>query len=237
MDGFSYNNIFDTKGIEYLVVIAFLIVIILWWQLMKANSIRPKKMQKTSGALSFSTLKIPLGLFYSKNHTWLFMQKSGIAKVGLNDLLVHLTGIKKVIPLKESGEQVSKGDVLARIGNNGKSINILSPISGTVIKPNPALEMDADTLNDDPYGKGWIYSIRPANWKGETATCYHADESPDWLRAELERFKEFISMNINKYAKDGSAVILQDGGELCDYTLSGLPEECWSDFGKNFCTL
>ena len=61
MDGFSYNNIFDTKGIEYLIIIAFLSMIIPFWIIInKEVSIR-SQIRNAAGILSEGILKIPLG--------------------------------------------------------------------------------------------------------------------------------------------------------------------------------
>ena len=39
-----------------------------------------------------SILRIPLGLLFSKNHTWAHLEKSGVAEVGIDDFLLHITG-------------------------------------------------------------------------------------------------------------------------------------------------
>ena len=41
--------------------------------------------------------------------------------------------------------------------------DIHAPVSGEVVEVNTALEDDPDFVNDDPYGKGWIYKIKPDN--------------------------------------------------------------------------
>jgi glycine cleavage system H protein len=65
MEGFSYNNIFDTKGIEYLIIIGFLFLIIPFWILINKQAEVKMKFKKTIGILSDSILKIPRGLFYN----------------------------------------------------------------------------------------------------------------------------------------------------------------------------
>ena len=120
MDGFSYNNIFDTKGIEYIIIISFLILIIPFWIFINRKSGITSKIQKAFGILSSGILRIPLGLFYSKYHTWAHLEKSGNASVGLDDLLLHLTGEVNLRNLKTPGNFVKKGEILASIDQNGK---------------------------------------------------------------------------------------------------------------------
>lgn len=234
MDGFTYNNIFETKGVEYLVIIAFLLLLIPFWISLNRQVKIKQQMRKAMGVLSHGILKVEHGIFYSKNHTWAYLEKSGVAKVGMDDLLLHITGELKVRHLKNPGESISKGELLAEVDQNGKSLRIFSPVSGKIIDSNPALNENYTLLNEDPYGKGWIYSLKPSNWIAEIPSLYLADEAANWLKKELDRYKDFLALNLGKYIPDTPIAILQDGGELVDNSLSELPEEMWQDFQKEF---
>jgi glycine cleavage system H protein len=234
MEGFSYNNIFDTKGMEYLIIIAFLIMIIPFWIIINRQSRITGKIKMAFGILSEGILKIPQGLFYSKNHTWTHLEKSGNARVGLDDLLLHITGEVKLSYLRNPGETIKKGDPLAEINQNGKILNISSPISGEIVNTNSRIDESPKMLNEDPYGEGWIFTIKPSNWVSETNSYYLAEEAIAWSRKELIRFKDFLAASMAKYSPETSMVILQDGGELCDKPLSELPDEVWQDFQKSF---
>lgn len=234
MDGFSYYNIFDTKGIEYLAVIAFLLLLIPFWLALNKQVKIKDQFRKMLGVLSANNLKVPQGIFYSKNHTWAYLEKSGTAKIGMDDLLVHITGEVRINQLKNVGDDIGKGELLAELDQNGKSLRIFSPISGKVLDMNPALNVDHGLLNEDPYGKGWIYSIKPSNWLAEIPSFYLADEATDWLKKELERYKDFLAINLRKYSPETSLIILQDGGELTENSLSGLPNGLWQDFQNEF---
>ncbi len=234
MDEFSYHNIFDTKGMEYLAVIAFLLLLIPFWMALNRKVSVKEQFRKAFGVLSAAVLRIPQGIFYSKHHTWAYLEKSGIAKVGLDDLLLHITGEVSLNHLKHPGDMINKGDLIASIDQEGKSLNIFSPISGTMINTNPGLNENPELLNADPYGKGWVYTIKPSNWVVEIPSFYLADEATIWLKNELERYKDFLAMNLKRYSPDNSMTILQDGGELSDNSLSGLPKEMWQDFQQEF---
>jgi glycine cleavage system H protein len=234
MDGFSYTNIFETKGIEYLIIIGFLAALIPFWVVLNKQVKVTRQIQKVLGNLSSKILRIPQGLFYSQNHTWAHLQVSGIAKVGLDDLLMHITGEVKFSKLLKAGDSVSKGDLLTEIDQKGKTLKIYSPISGKIINSNPLLKDNPELLNDDPYGNGWIYKIKPSNWIEETYTYHLAENATEWSDKELERYKDFLAVTLNKYSPETSRAILQDGGEIIDNSLSELPNEIWQDFQKEF---
>jgi len=237
MDGFSYSDIFATKGVEYLIIIAFLVLLIPFWILLNKQTVISQKIQKALGNISASLLRIPQGLFYSKNHTWMYMEKSGYANIGLDDLLLHVIGEVKFSNRKNPGELIRKGELLTVVNQNGKLLRILSPVSGKIININTKLNENPGMLNEDPYGKGWICEIKPTNWIAETKTCYFAEEATNWSANELERIKDFLAVSMKSFSPEPSMVILQDGGELSDHSLSAFSDETWEDFEKEFLNL
>jgi glycine cleavage system H protein len=234
MEGFSYTNIFETKGIEYLIIIAFLLMIIPFWVMINRKSGISKRIKSAFGVLTAGILNVPQGLFYSRNHTWTHLEKSGTARVGLDDFFQHVTGEFRFSYLKNPGDHINKGDLLAGIEQNGKCLKVYSPISGDIIRINMRLNESPGFINEDPYGKGWICMIKPTEWISETASYYLAEKATAWSVKEVERFKDFLPASLNKFSASVSMSAMQDGGELCDQPLKELPEEVWQEFQTTF---
>jgi glycine cleavage system H protein len=234
MDGFSYTNIFETKGIEYLAILAFFAILIPFWIVLNKQVKISKQIQKIIGILSVNVLKIPQGLFFSRNHTWTHLARSGAATVGVDDLLLHITGEVTFSHFKNPGDQIKKGDLLTEIDQKGKKLKVYSPISGKILSTNALLADDPRITAEDPYGKGWIYKIKPSNWIAETNMYYLAEDATQWSKTELERFKDFMAVSMEKYGNNQAFTVLQDGGELCENVLSELPNEIWQDFQQEF---
>ena len=234
MEGFTYHNIFEMKGIEYLIICVFFLILIPFWKLLNKEAKVASKVQKSLGTLTASTLRIPQGLFYSRFHTWAHLERSGMAKVGMDDLLMHMTGEVKFMRLKTSGERIKKGDLLAEMDHKGKLLKVYSPISGEIMEANEVLASSPELLNDDPYIKGWMYKMKPSSWVADTNAYFMAEDATQWAVHELERFKDFLAISLGKYSPQPSAMILQDGGELRDQPLSDLPVEVWQEFQQDF---
>ncbi len=105
MEQFVYSDIFDTKGIEYIIVILFFTLLIPFWRMLN----KPGKLQEAKEgaiqALNLQALRIPQGLLFNRNHTWSHLEKSGLASVGMDDLLLHLTGgVELKLPEGAAGE-------------------------------------------------------------------------------------------------------------------------------------
>jgi len=162
------------------------------------------------------------------------LEKSGNAKIGLDDLLLHLTGEVRVVLVKRSGEMIKKGELLSTVEHNGKVLRIYSPITGKVMNANIMLESEPEILNEDPYGDGWLCRIKPSGWIAETEKYYLSGAATDWISNELLRFRDFIALSSAKHTSSSSAIILQDGGELCDHALSDMPADVWQDFQQVF---
>jgi glycine cleavage system H protein len=149
-------------------------------------------------------------------------------------LLIHFTGDVNFEQVKNPGDSIRKGEVLTVVNHNGKNLRILSPISGEIRRTNSNLNENPDLLKDDTYRQGWIYTIKPTNWKAETSSYYLAEEATYWAKQELLRFKDFLSMSVQKFMPQPSGVVLQDGGELTDAPMAELPQEVWQEFQDKF---
>lgn len=234
MDAFSYTDIFDTKGIEYLVVIGFLLVLVPVWIWLNKPVRAGYGIARSVRGLSEAMLRIPLGLYYNRNHTWAFMEKNGNAKIGLDDMLLHMTGGVSVDFLKKEGEKVNRGEPVARISSAGRELKIASPVTGHISGLNQDVTAQAGLVNTDPYGKGWLFRLRPDLWKEEIQDCRLDEDAVQWTRQELARCKDFlVNASLSATAAE-SQMVLQAGGELTDFPLAEMPPEVWNKFQQEF---
>lgn len=234
MEAFTYSNIFETKGIEYIIILFFLLLLIPFWIFVNQKVGVVKQIQQTFSALTASILRIPQGLFYSRNHTWLHLEKSGQAKIGIDDFLFRVLGNIKIVPKIEPGLMVKKGDVIATIEQNGKQLRLKSPVSGKMIGVNAAVTKNDGILPSDIYNEGWIFAIQPNNWKNDISGFYFAEDATNWISDEVQRMKDFLSVALSKNVGASPQVVYQEGGELQMNPLSGMEPEIWDNFQKEF---
>jgi glycine cleavage system H protein len=228
-----YKDIFETKGIEYIIIIFFLLLLIPFW--FKLNQVKVvQKITEQIGNLTAAILKIPKGILFCKNHTWTHLEKSGTAKMGIDDFLLKTIGKSSIKGLKSRGEKIKKGDLIAEMHQDHKTLNIYSPISGEIKSINPILENDSNIADDNVYEKYWIYSIEPSNWQSETQSFYMADAAIAWSKNELAKLKDWIMKSMANTSPGQPYHVLQEGGELQINPLAGEPKEVWSDFQKEF---
>lgn len=105
MDGFHYYNLFETKGMEYLLTIVFFLTLVPFWLLLNRKVKSTKWSSDANGTITASEIKVPRGVYHSPNHSWMYLQKSGKARIGLSDLLLKMTGKITVAPLKTKAKK------------------------------------------------------------------------------------------------------------------------------------
>jgi glycine cleavage system H protein len=234
MEGFTYTNIFETKGIEYLFIITFFAILIPFWLILNKKEKRSQQMSKVLGFITPDSLRIPQGVFFSKFHTWAHLGTNGVARVGIDDLLLHFTGEVTFESNLKPGDKITKGEIISSLNHKGKILQIKSPISGEIMTANEDLADNLGLLQNDPYRQGWMFAVKPNNWKAETQTYFLADEANNWIAQELAKFKDFLSASVLRNMPNPSSLVLQDGGEIINQPLAELPQEVWSDFQKEF---
>jgi glycine cleavage system H lipoate-binding protein len=184
--------------------------------------------------LDENSLIVPAGLYFDKTHTWAFMEQNGVVKVGIDDFMQHITGVITRIKMKSQGDKVKKGEPILSIIQNGKQLNLYSPVSGTIRELNKTLDTDSSILNSSPYNEGWVYKIEPSNWLRENQLLFMADKQRQYIKSEFSRLKDFLAAALNADSLNLSPLVLQDGGELRDGVLSNLGPEEWEDFQTKF---
>ncbi|MCK5683155.1 glycine cleavage system protein H, partial [bacterium] len=171
---------------------------------------------------------------FGENHTWTFMNKSGVAMIGVSDLLQKITGEAHIEYLKSENDSITKGDAIAKLWNESKYLTITSPISGKMLSRNSDLIDKPSLMNADPYRKGWFIKMEPSHWLSDIGDLKVADNASTWMKSELKRFKEFLPFSMSSHSPELQAVTLQDGGEMVEYPLMALSEPVWNDFQKAF---
>lgn len=104
----------------------------------------------------------PSELKYARTHEWVKIE-GDLVITGITDHAQDELGDLVYIETPEVGRQVTAGEQAGVVESVKTASDIHAPVSGTVVEVNTDLEDDPDFVNDDPYGKGWIYKIKPDN--------------------------------------------------------------------------
>ena len=106
---------------------------------------------------------VPTDIKYLKSHEWVRVEADGTYTVGITDHAQHALGDIVFVDVPEAGRAAKAGDACAVVESVKAASDIYSPISGEVIAGNGDLSATPGLINQDPYGKGWIYKLKPSN--------------------------------------------------------------------------
>ncbi len=163
--------------------------------------------------------QLPEALHYHRGHTWALPEDDGTVRVGLDDFGRRLLGSANGIQTPEPGAWLSQGERGAAVRVDGREAELVSPIEGEVVMVNPELGARPQLVTDDPYGRGWLFKVRPSNLSSNLRNLM----SGSLARRFTEDSREALDMRL--MALSGS--VLQDGGEpVADFALH-LPTEEW----------
>jgi len=106
---------------------------------------------------------VPRDLKYAKSHEWAKKQSDGTVVIGITDHAQSALGDLVFVEVPKAGRKVNAGEACAVVESVKAASDVYAPISGEVLEGNPALAGAPETLNQDPYGKGWMFKLKPAN--------------------------------------------------------------------------
>jgi len=117
---------------------------------------------------------IPDDLHYTKTHEWVKQDADGTITVGITDHAQHLLGDMVFIELPEAGSEFNTGDDCAVVESVKAASDVYCPVSGEIIETNEALVETPEVVNQDPYGDGWLFKLKP-NDEGEVEDLLDAE--------------------------------------------------------------
>ena len=107
--------------------------------------------------------KIPGDLKYAKSHEWAKKQADGTVVIGITDHAQSALGDLVFVEVPKAGRKVTAGEACAVVESVKAASDVYAPIGGEVVDSNASLADAPETLNQDPYGKGWMFRLKPAN--------------------------------------------------------------------------
>jgi glycine cleavage system H protein len=105
--------------------------------------------------------EIPIELKYAKTHEWARLEDDGTVTVGITDHAQTALGDVVYVELPELDVVLDAGEEAGVVESVKAASDIYAPVGGTIIAVNQVLEDAPETVNQDPYGEGWFYKLRP----------------------------------------------------------------------------
>ena len=99
---------------------------------------------------------------FTRAHCWVRLE-GGQAVVGITDYAQEQMSELTFVELPEVGEEVEAEDEVAVVESVKAANDVFAPVAGTVVAVNDALLEQPELVNQDPFGKGWLFKLKPAD--------------------------------------------------------------------------
>ena len=135
------------------------------------------------------TFKVATDRFYTSEGVWVKADGNKIT-VGVSDYFQQRNGDVAFAEVMEVETAVSANDTFATIETIKVDIELASPVSGTIVAVNEKLEMEAELINQDPYGDGWLVVIEAADWATDHSNLLTPAAYLEQMKSQVEEEAE-----------------------------------------------
>ena len=129
-------------------------------------------------------MEFPEGLKYSKEHEWVLVEDK-IAIVGITEYAQQELGDIVYVELPEVEDKVVKDDPFGAVESVKAVSDVYAPISGKIVEVNDTLPDNPETINDDPYGDGWMIKVEMSDMD-DLKDLMSAEEYAEYIEQQKE---------------------------------------------------
>jgi glycine cleavage system H protein len=104
-------------------------------------------------------------LKYHQGHTWALSESPNLVRVGIDDFATKLLGSVESVSMPQRGQWIRQGQKILSFKRNGQTIDLVSPIEGSVSDVNDTVIANPELALKDPYGDGWMISVESPDAK------------------------------------------------------------------------
>lgn len=104
-------------------------------------------------------MNIPADLKYTKDHEWVKLEGE-VATVGITDFAQKELGDIVYVEVETLDQHLNRDEVFGTVEAVKTVSDLFLPLSGEIIEFNEDLETNPESVNTDPYGKGWMIKMK-----------------------------------------------------------------------------
>jgi len=135
------------------------------------------------------TFKVPKGLFYNENDFWARIE-GNIATVGITSYLQSNLSDIIFVSLPQIGTKIEQFGEAGSFESVKAALDVISPVSGSVVEVNHELENSPDLANSDPYGKGWFLKVELSDFGSDKENLIDAEAYFEVMKGKVQKDHE-----------------------------------------------
>lgn len=170
--------------------------------------------------------QVPDKLRFHPGHTWALSETPSLVRVGMDDFASKLVGKVERITLPQRGQWIRQGQKICTIHRDGASVDMVSPIEGSIADINDAAMQNPELARKDCYGEGWLVTVQSPDAKTNFRNLLGGALARWWTEESASRLQRKMPMMVGALA--------QDGGVAVDNLTDHIPDQEWATIAKEF---
>jgi glycine cleavage system H protein len=129
--------------------------------------------------------EVPEGLYYSKDFAWIKIEGETV-RMGVTDYAQK--SLREIVyaELPATGTVLKQGEPYGTVESVKAVSDLVAAISGMIDEVNEEVKSKPETLNEDPYEKGWLVIMKPTNLQAELANLMDFNAAVEWHKAQAQ---------------------------------------------------
>ena len=228
--GHDLITIYWLKGLEYLLAVSYLPLFLLFWKFVTpkraAEAPVPARAPGWADQLA-GYFQLPAQLFFHPGHVWARVDGPDTVTVGMNDFAQRLVGHMDRLHLPAVGTVVSQGAPALSVESGQKAVEMLSPVTGTVLEVNHRASGSPAVVKQSPYGEGWLFKVRSPQLAANVTSLMTGALARRWMDTVTEQIgSEFSGGELGQ--------VYADGGTPVDGLARSLAQERWDELARRY---
>lgn len=169
---------------------------------------------------------VPDNYYFHNGHAWARIESGGNIRIGLDDFALKVLGKADAFELPLMGKELDQGKAGWGLKRDDHTADVLSPVDGVIMEVNYKVGQNPDTANRDPFGDGWLFTVRNPNLKSTLENLMIDAQSFDWLNSEITQLENMI--------EEVAGPMATDGGFIQPDVFANVPDLKWNSLTKMF---
>jgi glycine cleavage system H protein len=124
-------------------------------------------------------VEVPEGLYYTKDYEWVKIEGDK-TRIGITDYAQKQLREIVYVELPAEGDTITQNEPYGTVESVKAVSDLVAPLSGTIEQVNTEVQSSPETLNEDPYNKGWLLIIKPSNKDAELKNIMDHAKAVEW---------------------------------------------------------
>ena len=129
--------------------------------------------------------EVPENLYYSNDFAWIKVEGEKV-RMGITDYAQKQLREIVYAELPDSGTELTQNEPYGTLESVKAVSDLVAAVSGTIEEVNTEVQTQPELLNEDPYTKGWLVVVKPANLKAELSNLMDFDKAVEWHKNQVE---------------------------------------------------